>query len=81
MITFEQADAADVPALKLRCERVNETRYERTFTREEIHKMLLKQVLDEALISEWSCKRSASAIEVLAAALPETLTVKVVTQE
>lgn len=71
--------AAEEPRLKK--ERVNETRYARTFTCEEVHKLLTKAVLDEDYVSEWSGKRASATIVVLAPGIPETLTVKVTVPE
>lgn len=71
--------AADEPRIKK--ERVNETRYVRTFTCDEVHKLLTKAVLDEDYIAEWSSKRTSATIVVLSPGIPESLTVKLTVPE
>lgn len=79
MTQVEDVVTADEPRLKK--ERVNETRYVRTFTCEELHKLLIKAVLDEDFIGEYSGKRSSATVVVLSPGVPETLTVKVTVPE
>ena len=69
--------AAEEP--RLRKERVNETRYVRTFTRDEVLKLLRDEVLVEGGRSSYEFGRAS--IEVVSPVLAENMTVKVTMQE
>ena len=71
----------DLVPPKLRSQRINETRHEREFGRDEIVEFMRGIVLNEAGVSSYSPQRSSATIELLAGDLPESLSVKVVVLE
>lgn len=78
---MDEVVTAEEPAPELRVTRVNETRYVRTFTCEQIHKILAKAVLDEAYLPQYATKRDIAKVVVLSPGVPESLTVKVTVPE
>lgn len=64
---------------RLKKERVNETRYVRTFTREEVLDILRKEVLVEA--NRLSYESGRASIEIVSPALTDDVTVKVTMKE